>query len=192
MNIGAILEKMLEQTGWDQTKLAKQLRTTQPTISRWIGGSEPRSKNEKRIKELAARLQVIPNHGDENTDGVCIIGYIGAGGEILYSEGQGPFGEAPMPPDGRKPDMVAVEVRGDSMGVLGDKTIIYYDNRQERPTEALFGKLCVVGLPDGRILLKTLLPSAKPGLFNLISLTGSPIFDQRLDWVAQVSFIGFP
>lgn len=131
MQITTILRKIQDETGWDQSKLAKKLGTSQPTVSRWYKGSEPKRHHELGILRLANKLRLI-NHVEGNQEsGVQLIGYVGAGGEVLYDEGQGPFGEAPMPPDGKTPEMVAVEVRGDSMaGLLGSGSIIYYDNRR--------------------------------------------------------------
>jgi phage repressor protein C with HTH and peptisase S24 domain len=179
---------MVEQVG-DQTKLAKRLGTTQPTVSRWIDGAEPKSHHERRILQLANKLRII-NHSSESAEyTVQKVGYVGAGGEVLYSEGQGPFGEAEMPPEGKTPLMVAVEVRGDSMaGLLGHGSIIYYDNRREPPTDELFGKLCVVGLADGRVLVKRLL-RGRNGLYDLYSLAAVPLLDQAVTWAARVSFI---
>lgn len=189
MNIPAILRKIQDQTGWDQTQLGKRLGATQPTVSRWYKGSAPTSENEKAILKLANKLQIINHDPDRSGINVQIVGYVGAGGEVLYSEGQGPFGDAPMPPNGKIPDMVAVEVRGDSMaGLLGSGSIIYYNNRQEPPTDELFGKLCVVGLADGKVLVKRLL-RGRNGLYDLYSLAAVPLLDQKVIWAARVSYI---
>jgi hypothetical protein len=188
MNIAAILRKIQDETGWDQTKLGKEVGATQPTVSRWFKGSEPTPRKEKAILKLANKLRII-SHVPDTSGSIQIVGYVGAGGEVLYSEGQGPFGDAPMPPNGKTPNMVAVEVRGDSMaGLLGSGSVIYYDNRQEPPTDALFGKLCVVGLHDGKVLVKRLL-RGRNGLYDLYSLAAVPLLDQRVVWAARVSYI---
>lgn len=189
MKLTAILRKIQDETGWNQTKLAKELGTSQPTVSRWYRGSEPIRIHELRIEKLANRLRIVNHIEKDLTSPVELIGYVGAGGEVLYDEGQGPFGEAPMPPGGKTPEMVAVEVRGDSMaGLLGDGSVIYYDNRREPPTDELFGKLCVVGLADGRVLVKRLL-RGRNGLFDLYSLAAVPLLDQAVTWAARVSYI---
>lgn len=190
MKVTQILRKIQDQTGWDQTELAEKLGTTQPTVSRWYKGSEPKRRHELEIQKLANKLKLINHNENNQSNNVNIVGYVGAGGEILYDEGQGPFGEAPMPPGGgRSPDMVAVEVRGDSMaGLLGSGSIIYYDNRREPPTDELFGKLCVVGLADGRVLVKRLL-RGRNGLYDLYSLAAVPLLDQQVTWAARVAYI---
>lgn len=191
MKLDALLNKIQEQEGWNQTELGKKVGVTQPTISRWKSGEDaPIGPNEKKLLQLARQLRVI-NHVPK-TDGLAVpvVGYVGAGGQVAYAEGQGPFGEAPMPP-GATPGIVAVTVRGDSLGVLGNDATIYYDNRQDPPTDALLGRLCVIGLPDGRILVKTLLKGSKPGLFHLIAVAGPNLMDHAVDWAARVSFIGY-
>lgn len=192
MRVPVILEKIVEATGWDQTELANKLGTSQPTVSRWMDKErpqEPRGGNERRIMRLAQKLEIIKDTSGNTLLTVPILGYVGAGGTVDYSNSQGPFGEAKMPPEG-KATTVAVVVRGDSMaGVLEDGSVVYYDNRHEPPTDALFKKLCVVGLTDGRVLIKRLLPGSQPGLFHLFSVSAPPLLDQSVEWAAKVSFI---
>lgn len=192
MDLRKILTEMLHATGGNQTELARRLGVTQPTISRWkANGMKPDTMHHNTIIREAKALGLI--HIPDNVElmAVPIIGYVGAGGEThLYAEGQGPFGEAPMPPHGVNEQTVAVVVRGDSMaGQADDGWLIYYNDRREPPTDDLIGKLCVVGLDDGRILIKRLLRGRGPGLFDLYSSIGGPITDQRVEWAARVSWI---
>lgn len=190
MELKTILRAIQKERRWNQTELAKKLRVTQPTVSRWYKDSKPEIDQRDRILELAVKVGVI--HNSEKFQGlsVPIIGFVGAGGQVLYGEGQGPFGEATMPPSGVRPSTVAVKVRGDSMAPqLEDGWLVYYDNRQEPPTDALFKKLCVVGLADGRVLIKRLLPGSQAGLFHLLSVNSDPLIDQPVSWAAKVTSI---
>lgn len=192
MQLTTILRAIQKDKRWKrQGALAKALRVSQPTISRWYSGKQkPEIDQRDRIMELAAKLGVIHNGENGSSYTVPIIGFVGAGGQILYGEGQGPFGEATMPPDGSNPATVAVKVRGDSMvPQLEDGWLVFYDNRQEPPTDALFKKLCVIGLPDGRVLVKRLLPGSNRGLFHLLSVNGDHLLDQAVAWAAKVSAI---
>lgn len=54
-------------------------------------------------------------------------------------------------------------------------------------TDDLIGKLCVVGLDDGRILVKQLKRGQLPGRFNLLSNTEPPIYDAAVVWAARVT-----
>lgn len=183
---------MLQRTNGNQAELARRLGVTQPTISRWTMGSEPKTKHHARIVEEARELGIINSTDDLSHRNIPIVGYVKAGGEAqLYAEGQGPFGEAPMPPVGEDRDLiVAVVVKGDSMaGLAEDGWLIYYDTRREQPTDELFGKLCVIGIEDGRILLKRLYKGSKDGLYTLISTNGAPIHDVKVTWAARVAWI---
>jgi len=49
-------------------------------------------------------------------------------------------------------------MRGESLGALFDRWLVYYDDIRDPPTTDLLHALCVVGLADGRILVKQLKP----------------------------------
>lgn len=184
-----ILQEMLKGQKWTQTALARRVGVEQPTVSRWLKGSEPKLNHRDKILGLARKLGVVKGStNDENT--VQVVGYVGAGGQILYDTGQGPFGEAQMPPKNTTPTTVAVVVRGDSMaGQLEDGWTVYYDQRHTPPSESLVGKLCVVGLGDGRVLIKKLLPGRRNGCYDLYSANAAPLLDQDVTWAAKVSWI---
>src|SRR5690606_31648593 len=112
-----------------------------------------------------------------------------ATGLVQLREGQGQIGEAEAPPKAT-PSTVAVEVRGDSMrGVAEDGWIVYYDDRREPVTDDLLGRLCIVGLADGRALIKKIQKGSSPGLFHLYSSSAEPIFDAPVEWAAKVNFL---
>lgn len=190
MQIKTILAELQRRNEWDQSELAKQLRVTQPTVSRWFGASEPKLKQRDRIIALAKKHGIVGAQMNGHDLTVPIVGYVGAGGQVAYAEGQGPFGEVPMPPIEAGSDTVAVVVRGDSMEpLLQDGSVVYYDNRQTPPTNDLYKKLCVVSLSDGRVLIKNLYPGRRSGCFDLHSFNASPLLDQQVDWAARVSWI---
>lgn len=74
-------------------------------------------------------------------------------------------------------------------GIADDRWIIYYEDRREPVTEDLLGRLCVVGLSDGRVLVKKLAFGRLPGRFDLYSTQGTPLFDQDVTWAAAVEWI---
>lgn len=184
-----ILEEMIRSQGWKQRDIAKRVNVTQPTVSRWFNGAEPKLNQRDRILGLARKLGIVKGT-EADKDNVPVVGYVGAGGQILYETGQGPFDEAPMPPKNATPATVAVIVRGDSMaGQLEDGWVVYYDQRHAPPSESLVGKLCVVGLGDGRVLIKRLLPGRRSGCYDLYSANAAPLLDQDVTWAAKVAWI---
>lgn len=116
---------------------------------------------------------------------VSVVGYAGAGSDqVFFSEGQGPFGEVAAPEDATD-KTVAVEVRGTSLGELLDGALIFYDDVRDPPTRDLIGSLCIVGLPDGRVMVKKLRAGQIKGRFTLTSLE-PPIYDVEIEWAARV------
>lgn len=117
---------------------------------------------------------------------VKVVGYVGAGAQRhFYSVAQGDLDEVPVP--GRAtPDTVAVEVRGDSLGSLFDRWLVFYDEIRRPVTSDLFGHLCVIGLADDRVLIKKL-RRAGDGYFDLISNDGTEtIRHVVVEWAAKV------
>jgi DNA-binding transcriptional regulator YiaG len=186
-----LVQKILRHTGWKQQVLAQRLNVSQATISRWQSGeADPRGSERDRLRALARELELIHNGELDSDFTVPIVGYVGAGGEILFGEGQGSLGEAEMPPNGATKDTVAVVVRGESMaGQLEDGWTVFYDDRQESPTEDMFGKLCVIGLVDGRVLVKKLARGRGQGLYDLYSTNANPLHDQPVAWAARITWI---
>jgi hypothetical protein len=117
---------------------------------------------------------------------VPLAGFVGAGATMtLYTEAQGPFDEIAAP-EGSTEKTVAVEIRGESLGSFFDRWLVFYDDVRDPPTRDLLGRLCVVGLADGRILIKKLERGSEKGLFTLVSQFESPLFDQPVEWAAKV------
>jgi phage repressor protein C with HTH and peptisase S24 domain len=117
---------------------------------------------------------------------VRVVGYVGAGAEAhLYAVAQGDLDEVEWPREVLGP-MVAVEIRGDSLGTFFNHWLVFYDDVRDPVTPDLIGELCVVGLADGRILIKQLQPGRSAGRFNLNSQTEAPIRDVAINWAAKV------
>lgn len=123
---------------------------------------------------------------DQRSATVPLVGYVGAGAEAYFFVGdQGELDRVPAP-DGAGPNTVAVEIRGDSLGTFFDRWLVFYDDVRRPITPDLIGKLCVVGLPDDRVLIKKVQRSRTRGLFHLLSQFDPPILDVAVDWAAKV------
>jgi phage repressor protein C with HTH and peptisase S24 domain len=188
-----ILRELLALTGDNQAELADKLGATQPQVSRWLKGTEPRHGNVGKILALARGMEVVPSNvynltQEQVAQGVDVVGYVGAGGQVAYSDGQGPFEQVPAPPN-VTPTMVALRVKGDSMApMIGDGWLIYYD-RHETGQEITPGKPYVVGLADGRVLVKKLVHGRRNGCYDLYSVNADPMLDQPVTWIARVKAI---
>lgn len=118
---------------------------------------------------------------------VPVVGYVGAGAAMnLYSDGQGPF-DYVLSPQGSGPKTVAAEIRGDSLGTFFNQWLVFYDDVQSPITADLIGELCVIGLPDGRVLVKKIQRAREDGRFHLLSQTEDPILDAQISWAARVT-----
>lgn len=115
---------------------------------------------------------------------VPLVGYVGAGAHF-YAQSDGSLGEVDAP-ENSSPKTVAAEIRGTSLGPLFERWLIFYDNVQSPVSSELYERLCIVGLPDERILVKLIRPAALPGHFHLLSNNEDPILDQVVDWAARV------
>jgi hypothetical protein len=123
---------------------------------------------------------------------VKVKGYVGAGAQAhFYAVSQGDLDEVPAP-DGSTKDTAAVEIRGDSLGSLFDRWIVFYDEVRRPVTSDLMGKLCIVGLDDDRVLIKKIRPGARKGIYRLLSEHEGPIENAVVEWAARVKIMTPP
>mgnify|MGYP001766758783 CR=1 FL=1 len=123
-----------------------------------------------------------------NEAAVPVVGFVRGGpDEISYADGQGPF-DMVDPPPGASTTTVAVIVRGGSMAGRADEgDLVYFDRRERAPTDDMIGRLCVVGLMDGRVVVKKLHRSN--GSWLLISTSADPLIVDSVAWAAPVAWI---
>lgn len=190
-----MLQRLREDKGLSQAKLAELAGTSQPQINRLE--KSKRSLSPKWAKRLSPHLGItaqeliFPDQGVQ--DDVEIVGMAGADneGQRVYGAGQGGLGWVERIPGATK-FTVAVIVRGTSMmPYAADGSIVFYDDRRDPPTDDMLGEVVVVGLEDDRVLLKRLLRGSpnKPGHFDLESFNGERMPDQEVAWAAFVSAV---
>lgn len=187
------LSKIRKDTGHTQDSAAAAMGMS-------LGGYRKLEYGERRLKleqiRAAASAFGVQSSDivDPKTTTLNIMGRVGAStdGEIIQETDHGPFAqiEAPI---GASGDEAVVEVSGHSMGIYApDGSLILYDSRHTPPHEDMLGEVCVVGLPDGRALVKRLLRGSRRGLFDLESLVGDTLRDQRVEWAAVVQIVVHP
>lgn len=178
--------------GWKSAaEAAEKLGVPYGTYSGHENGTRGISRD--RLIDYARKLRVslgwlMTGEGLPRGNMVPVVGVAGAGpdGAVHFGEGDGELGEAPVPPHAT-PRTVAVEVRGQSMrGLAEDGWLVYYDDRRDPPTEDFLGKVCVVGLVDGRVLVKKLIRGRKRRHFDLESAAAPTLHDVRVEWAAPV------
>ncbi|WP_420133976.1 S24 family peptidase [Rhodopseudomonas sp.] len=192
------LQKARREAGYeDAAAAAEALGIPQPTYFAHENGSRGISRSARRYADffrvslewlLTGKGQPRRSLADEQRGQprtVHLVGYVGAGAETHFFQHDAPLDEV-IAPEGASEATVAVEIRGESLGTFFDRWLVFYDDVRRPVTTDMIGKLCVVGLQDGRILIKKIQRSRTRGLFHLLSQTEAPILDASLEWAAKV------
>jgi len=191
---GERLKLARERAGYDTAKAAAEaMGAAVATYIQHENGSRgfPAARAERYAKFFRVAPEwLLYKRGDPDdgvtTDSVPVVGLVGAGSvATLFAEGQGPL-DYVEPPQNATPHTVALQVRGTSLGPAWDESIIFYDDVRSPVTPDLHGRLCVVGLPDGRVLVK-ILKAAGDGTFHLLSNSlEEPLLNEEVAWAARV------
>lgn len=186
------LRQAFQGTGWSKREFARRSGISYDNINKYLAGNvkQPRGDQLDRLAETLGMDPVYLERGVDSATGeteVPIMGYVGAGAEVEPDFEQ-------VPPEGmdqvRVPfplpdDMIALQVRGDSMLPQfrnGSVLIVY--KQQKRPLESFFGEEAVVRTEDGRRFIKTILKGERG--VNLISWNSPPIENVRLAWIGEI------
>lgn len=118
---------------------------------------------------------------------VPIVGRVGAGGSIIYTEND--LGGAPRPP-GLSVAVEALEVEGSSMlPRYSSGDVVYIARAFDGVSEEDVGDYCVARLVTGETYVKQLAYGTRPGFFTLRSLNAEDIVDVELDWATPIIFV---
>lgn len=185
----------LKKPGKGKRKLANALGLDPSAVTRLLDGTRLLKLHE--IPKIAAYLGEMPpgmegfipesDDTEEDTPTVPVKGHVGAGAQAYFLPQEVELDRVEAPASSTE-KTVALEIRGTSLGELFDRWLVFFDEVQSPVTAALIGKLCVVGLADGRVLVKKL-KRARGGLYDLLSNTEEPIRDAAVDWAAKVKIM---
>lgn len=187
--IADILGRVMKAAELKQTAFARRIGVGQSTISRWRRGQEPESENWDKVIEVGKQHGVpVPALEDilHPLWQVEVLGYIGAGAEVLPID-NGVLDEVSV--NFRvAPGTKAAIVRGSSMHpIFEDGDLIGFSAETLSPDQAI-GKICVVLVEDGRMMVKRVIYGSAPGLFTLQSTNMESIQDVRLLWARRFEF----
>jgi hypothetical protein len=178
-----------KQTGVRSEKveaLAQGLETT----TQWLlsgEGAEIAPDGDRHIDsgELLGLAEPGAHFGHDMGMRVPLIGYVRAGAEAVYL----PLHENELDRVGAPPNATdrtrALEIRGDSLGELFDRWIVFFNDEERSISPDLVNKLCVVKLEDGRVLVKKI-RRVRGGGYELLSNTEPPIIGATITWAAAV------
>lgn len=168
MNTADIIRAILKHDGWTQTRLAEHFGATQPTISRWLKGSEPNGAIYEQIRELyrelegekSRKVEATPVEGIPNLDIHAGMGNGGAGHIEIdertsrplpqYTDGDWLFPPSFMQRIGTLKGKYAMPVEGDSMApTIAAGSVVFVDTQRAYPSAP---GLYVVDAGDGRLV----------------------------------------
>lgn len=191
MGIGRRIAEARTAARISQIKLGELVGAGQTTISSWE--RERTEPTREDVQRIAAALGVpvtqleIGEANDRNRRTVPVVGYVGAGAQAhFYATGDGELDRVEAP-DYATERTVAAAIRGESLGPLLEHFLVFWDDVRSPVTEDLYHQLCVVGLPDDRILVKMIKPAGTPGRFHLLSNNEGPMLDEEIIWAAKVT-----
>jgi hypothetical protein len=197
-DIPRLLRALMDRFDLNQVGLAQRLGRgiTQPQISRWLKGSMPEISSYDRVVELAHEAGLLGDVRSEDVSAALPIvqrkmvklkGYVGAGSHAhFYAIADEDYEEVAAPMDANE-KTIAVEIRGKSLGPLLSNWLVFYDDVRSPVTSDLVGQLCVVGLSDGRVLVKEIQRNGRGGYRLLSNTSEPPIDDVPIDWAAKVT-----
>ena len=130
---------------------------------------------------------LITGQNGATSTSLPVMGYIGAGAEILPEFAQVPpeGGEQIEVPFAIANDMIGLQVRGDSMIPRyddGDVVVVYREQR--RAIESFYGEEAAVRTSDGRRFLKQIMRA--PEGVTLLSWNARPIENVNLEWIGEI------
>jgi len=177
-----------KKSGLSQTALAEKAGSGRSTIVKLETGELPMS--EAWAKRLAPFLGVSPAQLWSGPQ-VSVVGYVGAGQRVYAYDDMLDAGDTIDRPPMTAGDLLAVEVKGDSMLPLAEEGWhIVYTAEATVDENAVMNKVCVVQLDaDESMLVKRVLRGSKPYHYHLASLNAPMIEDVRLRWAAVVKAI---
>jgi hypothetical protein len=84
---------------------------------------------------------------------------------------------------------VALEAGASLRGVADKGWLYFFDHEKRPPHRDLLGKLCVVALKGGDVVIRTLQPAKRRGRYDLESSTEPTLRDQDVVWAARITWI---
>jgi transcriptional regulator with XRE-family HTH domain len=191
------IDRRLEALGLSQDAASK--RAGKPdfirNLRRRVEDDAPYQPKAETIAALARELrtttswlvdEIGPEDTDEESPSIPVKGKVGAGGLVIPVDDT-EIGRIPAPKNANM-HTAAVEIEGESLGILFEGWFAVYDEVRTPPTEDLIGKTCVVQLADGRAYIKKL-TKGRGKKFTLVSNYDPPIYDVVVTWAAEVKEI---
>ncbi|MEM6490914.1 MAG: S24 family peptidase [Pseudomonadota bacterium] len=135
---------------------------------------------------------LLTGEGPQRDTTTPLIGIVGAGSTILPIDDHalGAGLELVETPPAYGGDLVAVQVRGDSMyPVYWDGDVLFFGRSGAPILDECLNRECVVRLADGAAMVKVLRRGAQKQAFRLESYNAPPIENADVEWAAPVAWV---
>lgn len=189
--MGNRLKDLRKDRGWTLEEAADAIGVSRSQYIKLERGE--RRLTADYIAQAAQAFGVQPGDVIAASNTIPVMGYVGAGAEVEPDFEQ-------VPPEGLDQievpfalpdDMIALQVRGDSMlPMFEDGMILVVWREQRKSTEDFYGKRAVVRTDDGRRFVKTIIRGAS-GTISLLSSNAPPIENVVPVWIGEI-FTIFP
>lgn len=184
-SIREALRRAMERKGAKATSLSLQIGTNRSLVKDLLERTDDVKLS--TLTKLAGALDVSI-HELVSTPPVPIVGYIGAGGTVIFED----LGveDTVLRPPGINGNLVALMVRGSSMlPKYKDGDIIYIQREHDGIFPDYIGEDCAVRLVTGETYIKQIIHGNESGKFTLLSLNAAPIENVEVEWATPVLFI---
>ncbi|MDQ7019135.1 MAG: S24 family peptidase [Robiginitomaculum sp.] len=178
------MRRTFEARGISAHAAAKLAKVPYTTLNSFLRG-QTRSLNGSTEKKLADALGLTVSglYGEDYDSppvkDVWVKGLVGAGAKVTrwdsgMGEGEG-YSRVPWPIGiPMTEDLIAFEIRGDSMPPFERGDLVYLETSEALPGPEIIGKVCVVELDNGDLLIKKVRRGYTTGKYNLHSFDGRP------------------
>jgi hypothetical protein len=140
---------------------------------------------------LLVGLGLRPNGKKGERPKVPVVGYVGTGGQVHpFAIERDDLDKVDLP---RAPmSTVALVIRNEDLGPYLNHWLALYNSVRRRASPDMIGKLCMVALEDGRILIGQIRRGPRDELFNFITSTGKTVESAAIVWAATIDAILAP
>ena len=174
-------------------KVAKHVGMTPTTLYNYLQGSTRSLRGDTQAMIAAAyglsEQEIFGGQGGDSMkrpDYVPVVGKVIHGLGLMLFEGLAENFETVPAPEYATENTVCLIVDGGQFGDFFDGWHIFYENERAALRPELVGKLCIMGLNDGRVVCRWIRPGAMPDRYHLVSHVGQPMFDQTIVWATKV------
>lgn len=183
--IRTALRKAMTKKGAKATTLSLQIGTNRTLVKDLLEKTD--DVRLSTLTKLASALEISLQELVA-TPPVPVVGYIGAGGTVIFED----LGneETVLRPPGISGSLIALMVRGSSMlPKYKDGDIIYIQRGHDGILPDYVGEDCAVRLNGGETYIKQVIHGNQAGRFTLLSLNADPIENVEIEWATPVLFI---